>query len=132
MELVSSIGELASLIGSLTVVGGALIWIYNKLINKPRERRRERINKENQDRMIKLIMENNQPLNDAITELNSLLAESQADRKKLNKIAVENVKWLENHEDILDNHDDRLIVLETKSGLRKVVVSNKDSSKNGG
>ena len=50
--IVTNIGTLASLIGSLTVVGSALIWIYNKFIGEPRERKREREAKKRQEEMI--------------------------------------------------------------------------------
>ena len=39
-DLVANVGILASLIGSLTVVGGALLWVYTRFIGAPREKRR--------------------------------------------------------------------------------------------
>ena len=49
-----------------------------------------------------------------------LLAESQRDRVNLHKIADVNVKSIGKHEDRLDLHNDRLIVLEVKNGVRTV------------
>lgn len=115
------LGSLASLIGSLTVVGGALLWLYNKFISAPREKRRERDANRRQRDMIELITEKNEPLNESIKRLNELLAESQLDRKKLNHIAETNTELLKDHEERLDNHNERLIVLETKNGVHKIV-----------
>ena len=119
-EITAHVGSLASFIGSLTVVGGALMWIYNKFISAPREKRRQRESDKRQRAMIELITEKNKPLNESIQGLNDLLAESQADRKQLNQIAKTNTKMLGNHERRLDNHNDRLIVLETKNGIKRV------------
>ena len=118
--IIERVGSLASFIGSLTVVGGALMWVYNKFISAPREKRRRREAEERQRDMIDLITEKNKPLNDSIQRLNYLLAESQLDRKKLNHIAETNTVIIEVHEERLDNHDERLTVLETKDGVGKV------------
>ena len=118
--LIEHMGRLASFIGSLTVVGGALMWVYNKYISAPREKKRRREAEERQKRMIELITKKNEPLNQSIGHLNELLAESQMDRKQLNHIAENNTKMLENHEERLDGHNERLIVLEVKNGVRKI------------
>ena len=118
--LIEHIGSLASFIGSLTVVGGALMWVYNKFISAPREKKRRREAEEHQKRMIELITKKNEPLNQSIEHLNELLSESQMDRKRLNHIAENNTKMLKNHEERLDGHNERLIVLEVKNGVRKV------------
>lgn len=125
-DIVSNIGDLASLIGSLTVVGSALIWIYNKFVGAPREKKREREAEERQRNMMELITEKNEPLNQSIQNLNGLLAESQADRKQLNRVAEENTKTIKQHDTRLHDHDDRLIVLETKNGIRKVTYKERD------
>ena len=119
-DLAANVGNLASLIGSLTVVGGALLWIYNKFIGEPREKRRQQELAKRQAQMLELITEKNEPLNLAIETLNVLLAESQIDRQHLNQVANENTDKLGVHEERLDNHNDRLIVLETKNGVRTV------------
>lgn len=117
-QLVSEIGNIASFIGSLTVVGGALLWVYNKLIAKPREKRREREENKKHEQMMKIIIRESEPLNNSIKQLNEWLSESKTDRKKLNEIAVINSNTLKEHDERLDNHNDRLIVLETKNGIR--------------
>ena len=119
-EIIAHVGSLASFIGSLTVVGGALMWIYNKLISAPREKRRQEEAEKRQRDMIELITEKNKPLNESIQGLNELLSESQADREQLNQIAVANTEMIKNHEDRIDNHNERLIVLETKNGIQKI------------
>ena len=117
--MVEMVGSMASFIGSLTVVGGALLWIYNSTIAKPREKRRKEEEDKRQGKMIALITQKNEPLNTAIQELNSLLGESQKDRAKLNDIATANTKMIGEHDERLDNHNDRLIVLETKNGVKR-------------
>ena len=119
-EIIAHVGSLASFIGSLTVVGGALMWIYNKLISAPREKRRQEEAEKRQRDMIELITEKNKPLNESIQGLNELLSESQTDREQLNQIAKVNTDMIKNHEDRIDNHNERLIVLETKNGIQKI------------
>ena len=113
-EIITEIGNLASFIGSLTVVGSALLWIYNKWIMKPLEKRRKKEADERQGKMIALITQKNEPLNKAIKELNHLLTESQMDRQKLNEVAKVNTEIIGEHEVRLDDHDTRIVVLETK------------------
>ena len=112
------LGLIASLIGSLTVVGGAMIWLYNTIIAKPRDRWKERLQNKRQQAILEEIENANKPVNDAIEKLNRWLEDSQRDRDNLNKIADKNSGTLKRHKEILDDHDDRLIVLETKNGLR--------------
>lgn len=112
--IINEIGNLASFIGSLTVVGSALLWIYNKWIMKPLEKRRKKEADERQGKMIALITQKNEPLNRAIKELNTLLTESQLDRKKLNEIVSNHTKNINGHEVRLDDHNTRIVVLETK------------------
>ena len=118
--IVEHVGIIASFIGSLTVVGGALLWIYNKFISAPREKKRRIAADKRQRDMIELITESNEPLNESIQALNDLLAESQLDRKKLNHIAEANTEILKDHEERIDNHNERLIVLEVKNGIPKI------------
>ena len=120
-DIIEHVGSLASFIGSLTVVGGALMWIYNKFISAPREKKRQRESDKRQRDMIELITEKNKPLNESIQGLNELLAESQADREQLNQIANVNTEMIENHEERLDDHNVRLTVLETENGIKKVI-----------
>jgi len=115
--LVNEMGDLASFIGSLTVVGSALLWIYNKFIGKPREKRRKEEEDKKHKYTMKMIRKENEPLNESIQQLNEWLAESQADRKQLNKVTDEHTNTIYHHEKQLDNHNNRLIVLETKNGI---------------
>ena len=111
------LGFIASLIGSLTVVGSALIWVYNKFISHPREKKRLREEEKRQDMLLELITRENRPMNTAIQQLTKLLDESTQDRIKLNDLAGRNTKMLLEHDDTLEEHNNRLIVLETKNGL---------------
>ena len=115
------VGSIASFIGSLTVVGGALMWIYNKFVAIPREKKRQKEAERRQKDMINLITERNEPLNEAIQSMTEMISESKLDRQQLNRIAKANTQIIEVHEERLDNHNDRLIVLETKNGIQTIV-----------
>ena len=115
--LAEHLGFIASLIGSLTVVGSALIWIYNKFISHPREKKRLREEEKRQDMLLELITRENRPMNTAIQQLTKLLDDSKQDRIKLNDLTGRNTKMLLEHDDTLEEHNNRLIVLETKNGL---------------
>ena len=115
--LAEHLGFIASLIGSLTVVGSALIWVYNKFISHPRETRRLREEEKRQDMLLELITRENRPINTSIQQLTKLLDESTQDRMKLNDLAGRNTKMLLEHDDTLTEHNNRLIVLETKNGI---------------
>ena len=116
-DVVTHLGWLASLIGSLTVVGSALIWIYNKFISDPREKKRLQEEEKRQDMLLELITRENQPLNNSIQQLTKSLDESRQDRIKLNDLAGRNTKIIMDHDDTLTEHNNRLIVLETKNGV---------------
>ena len=116
--IINGIGDMASFIGSLTVVGSALLWLYNQFISKPREKRRERIEKEYQEKMLETIKSENEPLIKTINKLSAILDESTKDTENLNRVANVNSEKLDEHEKRLDNHNNRLIVLESKTGLR--------------
>lgn len=107
------VGSIASLIGSLTVVGGALLWIYNKFIGDPRERRRTKEETQRQLSMLKMIQKENDPLNKSIQQLTEWLNESKADREALNRISQLNSEHIADHDDMLDVLTDRVIILET-------------------
>ena len=115
--LAEHLGFIASLIGSLTVVGSALIWIYNKFISHPREKKRLREEEKRQDMLLELITRENRPMNTAIQQLTKLLDESGQDRMKLNDLTSRNAKLLHEDDDTLTEHNNRLIVLETKNGI---------------
>ena len=115
--LAEHLGFIASLIGSLTVVGSALIWIYNKFISHPREKKRLREEEKRQDMLLELITRENRPMNTAIQQLTKLLDDSKQDRLKLNDLTGRNTKMLLEHDDTLEEHNNRLIVLETKNGI---------------
>ena len=115
--LAEHLGFIASMIGSLTVVGSALIWVYNKFISHPREQKRLREEEKRQDMLLELITRENRPMNTAINQMTKLLDESRQDRIKLNDLTGRNTKLLHEHDETLEDHNNRLIVLETKNGL---------------
>ena len=104
---------IAGLIGSITVVGSALIWVYKHMIARPKERRDAiRIEKEN-EKFRKAM----QPTVDAVEQISRGLAYQEERDEKLQQIADNNVKLLEKHENRLDLHEQRIIVLETRNGI---------------
>lgn len=118
----------AGAITSITIIGAFLVKVVDKIIIKPMDKRKaDRAKEVELDRqrfeqtLLERVEANQQPLAESIERLNELLVESQRDRSDLHKIADNNVLRIGKHEDRLDNHNDRLIVLETKNGVRKVV-----------
>ena len=124
--IIENIGQLASFIGSLTVVGSALMWIYEKFIGKPRERKRQKMETERQVKMTELISETNEPLIEAISDLKDFSLWSEQDRKSLHKVADANTIQLGKHESRLDDHNERIIILETRTGNRYTADLRKD------
>lgn len=119
MNLPDHIGSIASLIGSLTVVGGALLWFYNKVIGEPREKRRLSEEAKRQAAMLTVVNNANKPLNNSIKQLTQWLEESKTDRLRLNEMAIENRKRIIDLEDSHELWTDRVIVLETVNKLGK-------------
>src|SRR5574344_778302 len=123
----------AGTITSITIIGTFLVKVVDKIIVKPMEKRKaERAKEVELDRqkfeenLLERVEVNQQPLADSIKRLNKLLDESQRDRTTLHKIADVNVKAIGEHEERLDLHNERLIVLEVKNGVRKVAYKEED------
>ena len=117
----------AGAITSITIIGAFLVKVVDKIIIKPMDKRKaDRAKEVELDRqrfeesLLESVEVNQKPLSESIDRLNVLLAESQRDRVNLHKIADVNVKSIEKHEERLDLHNDRLIVLEVKNGVRTV------------
>ncbi len=117
----------AGAITSVTIIGAFLVKVVDKIIIKPMDKRKaDRAKEVELDRqkfeesLLERVEANQQPLAESIDRLNQLLEESQRDRVNLHKIAEVNVKAIGEHEVRLDNHNDRLIVLEVKNGVRTV------------
>ena len=102
MEWSGYLTFIASLIGSLTVIGGALIWIYKKLVSDPDKRMAEKIQRENNA----MLKESLDPLTKSIELLNINLEDSKRDRMKLNETVTK-------HADELAGHETRITVLES-------------------
>ena len=117
----------AGTITSITIIGAFLVKVVDKIIIKPMDKRKaDRAKEVELDRqqfeesLLERVETNQQPLADSIKKLNELLEESQRDRMALHKIADVNVHQIGEHEERLDSHNDRLIVLEVKNGVRTV------------
>ena len=104
---------IAGLIGSITVVGSALIWVYKHMIARPKERR-DAIRTEKENEKFREAM---QPTVDAVEQISRGLAYQEERDEKLQQIADSNVQLLEKHENRLDLHEQRIIVLETRNGI---------------
>ncbi|MGH2080276.1 hypothetical protein ACRCJU_02950 [Aerococcus urinaeequi] len=112
-NVASVVALIAGLIGSITVVGSALIWVYKQLIARPKERR-DAVRVERENEKFRKAM---QPTIDAVEQISRGLAYQEERDEKLQQIADTNVKLLEKHENRLDLHEQRIIVLETKNGI---------------
>ena len=123
----------AGTITSVMIIGTFLVKVVDKIIIKPMDKRKADRAKEveiDRQRFEKILLErveaNQQPLAESIDRLNQLLDESQRDRVNLHKIAEVNVKAIGEHEERLDSHNERLIVLEVKNGVRKLAYKEED------
>ena len=123
----------AGTITSVTIIGAFLVKVVDKIIIKPMDKRKaDRAKEVELDRqrfeqtLLERVEANQQPLAESIDRLNELLAESQRDRVNLHKIAEVNVKSIGEHEERLDHHNERLIVLEVKNGVRKLAYKEED------
>ena len=117
----------AGTITSITIIGAFLVKVVDKIIIKPMDKRKadrakevELDRQQFEEKLLESVESNQKPLSESIDKLNELLAESQRDRVNLHKIADVNVKAIGKHEERLDLHNDRLIVLELKNGVRTV------------
>ena len=112
---IDNVATLASVVGSLTVVGSALIWVYNQMIAKPIEKKRSEAEKKRNEMMVKVILKENKPLNESIKQLTEWLSESRNDRIAIHVNLDQHEKMINEHEKRIDDHSKRLTVLETKT-----------------
>ena len=112
---IDNVATLASVVGSLTVVGSALIWVYNQMIAKPIEKKRLEAEKKRNEMMVKVILKENKPLNESIKQLTEWLSESRNDRIAIHENLDQHEKMINEHEKRIDDHSKRLTVLETKT-----------------
>lgn len=123
----------AGAITSITIIGAFLVKVVDKIIIKPMDKRKAERAKEVEldrqrfeEKLLQSVEANQKPLSESIDRLNELLEESQRDRVNLHKIAEVNVKAIGEHEERLDLHNERLIVLEVKNGVRKLAYKEED------
>ena len=124
---VEHIGSLASFIGSITVVMGAVIWIWNKVVLQPRENVRRELEEKRYQKMIDVATQEDKPLAEAIDKLTAQLEDSRSDRKNLNRIADKLMEITQSHQEHLERqderlnrHGDRILTLEVKNGVSHV------------
>jgi len=94
---------LTSIITTLTIIGGALIWIYKKLVSDPDKRMAKEIQKEN----TQSLRESVEPLTRSIELLNQILERSSEDTQKL-------TFKVDKHDEELNEHDKRISILEIR------------------
>lgn len=116
MEWTGIIAQMSSTITAFTIIGGALIWVYKKLVSDPDKRLAEKIQKENAESAKEMQRENTEslrnsvePLTKSIDLLNQNLADSARDRANLNT-------EMNKHAEYLIDHDKRITILEIKKG----------------
>ena len=112
---IDNVATLASVVGSLTVVGSALIWVYNQMIAKPIEKKRLEAEKKRNEMMVKVILKENKPLNESIKQLTEWLSESRNDRIAIHENLDQHEKMINEHEKRIDEHSKRITILETKT-----------------
>jgi len=122
----SNVQSLAAFVGALTTIGGFLIIIYKYVIQKPYEKRKQREDNERNRILQKELQRNNAPFLETLNQINESLEERERHDGKLDEISEQNKQILQNHENRLDNHNERLIILEVKNGVRKQVTSIED------
>lgn len=115
---------IAGIVGSLTVIFG----FFYKYILQPWEKKkareadlvqRERLQqeKEYQERMVEITKTQMDPIIKILDEFKESIFDSKTDRQKLNEVTKQNQESIRVHEERLDDHGDRILVLETKSGI---------------
>lgn len=126
-QITLTLGEIAALIGSLTVIGGALMWLYKKVIADPREKRRLKNEDERYKKMLEVATSQDEPLSHAIEQLTEWLDESKDDRKSIHKLLEQQSVLIRQNSDMLsaqdsrlDNHNERILVLEVSGGFRRI------------
>ena len=131
--MIEWLAVVAGTITSVMIIGTFLVKVVDKIIIKPMDKRKaDRAKEVELDRqrfeqtLLERVEANQQPLSESIDRLNELLAESQRDRVNLHKIAEVNVEAIGEHEERLDLHNERLIVLEVKNGVRKLAYKEED------
>lgn len=106
--------------GTLTTISGFLIVIYKYVIKNPIEWKRQSLEAQKAHQLNKSIAEKNEPLLKTLEELNESMKKREAHDNKLDTIADQNQQILRKHDERLDDHHERLIVLEVKNNVRKV------------
>lgn len=91
------------------------------------QQERLRQDKEYQDKMLEIARKQIEPIHEILADIKEITVDSEYDRKHLNEVAKENTKRLEKAEDKLDDHAERLIVLEARSdsGSQEVIYKEK-------
>ena len=120
--IIEYLSRAGSLITSLTIVGGALMWVYNKTVAQPREKKRKQEADERERNRLEHERKQQEILTNALKPINEFIQESRSDRIALNKIALENTKKLQDHDKQINDIDDRLIVVETTQGIHGKTV----------
>lgn len=124
--LFSNIQSLAVFVGSIITIGSALMWVYQQIIGKAKEKREEERNR----LLTKKIDASNEPLINTLNQLNKAMAERERHDNKLDDIAEQNIELLKKHNERLDEHHERLIVLEVKNNVRKIgYIKDKEGDK---
>lgn len=71
--------------------------------------------KEYQDKMLQITRQQIEPIHEILADIKEITVDSEYDRRHLNQIARENTDKLCRHENRLDDHAERIIILEAKS-----------------
>lgn len=122
--------SLAGFIGSVTVIGSALIWVYKKLVAGPKEKRDAERNRRENERLRGTIAEIVEPQKQTLEQLKINQRKQDERDLTLQQIADENVKLLKAHSEKFNEHDRRILVLEVINGVVKVKETEDDEKQN--
>ena len=122
-----SLVEYLSLVAGIVSPLALILGFGYKYVIEPREKRKakeaekaqqERLAQEKnyQDKMLEIARQQIEPIQSVLEEIKEITVDSEYDRKHLNEIAKVNTKKLGKHEERLDDHAERIIILEAKSG----------------
>ena len=125
------LSEIAANAGYILTISALVSLFIRNLFVKPYEKRRkkeqealEKRQNEFQVKIFETFAEELKPFQDSVDALNEVLTnfqrESKSDRDNLNKIAEVNTRAIGKLDGKVDQHNERLIVLEVKTGIKKL------------
>lgn len=125
---------LGSFLSALTVVGGFIYQVIWKPYAKRKEEKEEKHRKkqeekeeEYREKMLEITEKQTKPIVELVQKMSEEFRDHNQNADERDRLIAQNAEIIKKHEEMfvaqdgrLDNHNDRLIVLEVKNGVRKV------------